>query len=190
MGNVYKIIPEINLRDITNPESEFLLDLLKHRTTHTLLEQYMTGPNGGPGDHVFIKQMMDTRNLRLTNPDKNGFTLFLDDSYGQSMTIMREESQVLAGLAPAFRANLCVSQEMGELILQRQMYMLQTLNIVIEDILDIGSSTRDQKKPSKKLTKPRQQPFQNSGFKSQQKPFRSLILSTALQTRKRLLKST
>jgi hypothetical protein len=154
MGNVYKIIPEINLRDISNPESDFLLDLLKHRATNTLLDQYMTGLNGGPGDHAFIKQMMDTRNLRLTNPDKNGFTLFLDeDQYGQSMTIMREASQVLAGLATAIRADRCVPQELGELVLQRQLYMLQTLNIVIEDILDIGSRTRDRKKPSKKSDK-------------------------------------
>ncbi|KAF2103130.1 hypothetical protein NA57DRAFT_63799 [Rhizodiscina lignyota] len=154
MGNVYKFIPEINLRDITNPESDFLLELLKHRTTNTLLDQYMTGLNGGPGDHAFIKQMMDTRNLRLINPDKNGFTLFLDeDSYAQSMTIKREASQIRAGLAPAIRANRCVPQELGELILQRQLYMLQHLNIVIEDILDIGSRTRDRKRPSKKSDK-------------------------------------
>ncbi|KIW25228.1 uncharacterized protein PV07_08424 [Cladophialophora immunda] len=154
LGNVYKIIPEINLRDITNPESDILLDLLKHRATTTLLDQYMTGLNGGPGDHAFIKQMMDTRNLHLDDPDPNGFTLFLDeDRYGQTMTIMREASQVRAGLAPAIRANLCVPQELGELILQRQLYVLQSLNIVIEDILDIGSRTRDRKKPSKKSDK-------------------------------------
>lgn len=154
LGNVYKLIPEINLRDITNPESDFILDLLKHRATNTLLDQYVTGLDDGPGDHAFIKQMMDTRNLRLTDPDKNGFTLFLgEDQYGQTMTIKRNASQVWAGLAPAVAANLCVPQELGELILQRQLYMLQTLNIVIEDILDIGSRTRDQTTPSKKSDK-------------------------------------
>ena len=30
LGNAYKIIPEWNLRDITEPESDFLLHLLKH----------------------------------------------------------------------------------------------------------------------------------------------------------------
>jgi hypothetical protein len=154
MGNVYKIIPEINLRDITNPESDFLLDLLKHRATNTLLDQYATGLDDGLGDHAFIKQMMFTRNLRLTDPDKNGFTLFLGEEwYGQTMTIKRDASQVWAELAPAVAAGLCVPQELGELILQRQLYMLQTLNIVIEDILDIGSRTRDQKTPSKKSDK-------------------------------------
>ncbi|RVX73553.1 hypothetical protein B0A52_02441 [Exophiala mesophila] len=154
MGNVYKILPEINLRDITNPESDFLLDLLKHRATSTLLYQYMTGLNDGPGDHAFIKQMMDTRNLHLVNPDKNGLTLFMEeDRYGETFTITGDVSQVRAGLAPAINANRCVSQELGELILQRQLYMLQTLNIVIEDILDMGSKTRDRKKPSKKSDK-------------------------------------
>lgn len=154
LGDVYKFIPEINLRDLTNPESDLLLDLLKFRATNTLLHQYMTGLNGSPGDHAFIKGMMDTRNLRLANAEKNGFTLFLDkDRYGQSMTIMREASQVRAGLEPAIRANLCVSQELGELILQRQLYMLQSLNIVIEDVLDIGSKTRDRTKPSKQSNK-------------------------------------
>lgn len=38
MGNVYKIMPEFNLRDITEPGSNSLLDLLKHRATKTLFE--------------------------------------------------------------------------------------------------------------------------------------------------------
>ncbi|KIW66112.1 hypothetical protein PV04_08316 [Phialophora macrospora] len=174
LGNVYKIIPEINLRDITDPESDFFLDLLKYRATNTLLDQYMTGLNGGPGDHAFIKQMMDTRNLHLANPDKNGFTLFLDeDQYGQSMTIVREASQVLAGLATAIRANRCVPQELGELILQRQLYMLQSLNIAIEDILDIGSRTRDRKKPSKKSDKAATAAFSKLSI---QEPAKSLSL--------------
>ncbi|EXJ78100.1 hypothetical protein A1O3_09261 [Capronia epimyces CBS 606.96] len=142
LGDVYKIIPEINLRDITSPESDFLLDLLKHRATNSLLDQYMTGLNGGPGDHAFIKNMMDTRNLALANPDRNILTLFF--------FLARI---VLARLAPSIRANLCVSQELGELILQRQTHLLQSLNIVIEDILDIGSKIRDRKKPPKRSDK-------------------------------------
>jgi hypothetical protein len=174
MGNVYKIIPEINLRDITKPDSDFLLDLLKHRATNTILDQYMTGVNGGLGDHAFIKQMMDTRNLRLTNPDKNGFTLFLDeDRYGQTMAIVRDAPQVLAGLALSIKANLCVPQELGELMLQRQLYMLQCLNIAIEDILDMGSRTRDRKKPSKKSDKAATAAFSNLSI---QEPAKGLSL--------------
>ena len=154
MGNVYKIIPEINLRDITDPDDQLLLDLLKQRARTTLLHQYAAGPKGGYGDHALIKQMMDTENLHLANHDKNGFTLFLDeDQYGQSMTIMRQESEVLAGLAPAIEAGFCVPQELGELILQRQLFMLQALNFVIGDILSMVSKTREKKKPSENSDK-------------------------------------
>ena len=153
LGVVYKIIPEINLRDITT-ESEFLLVLLKHRATNTLLDQYMAGPNGGPGDHAIMEHSMETRNLRLKDPVKDGFTLFLDgDKYGRSFEIMRDAPEAWAAVEMARRANLCVPQELGDLILQRQLYMLQTLNIVIEDILDIGSTTRETKKPSRKFDK-------------------------------------
>lgn len=38
----------------------------------------------------------------------------------------------------------------GELILQRQIYLLQTMNILIEDILDIGSTFRNKKTRPKK----------------------------------------
>ena len=38
MGNVYKILPELNIRDITEPGSDYLLDLLKHRATKSLSE--------------------------------------------------------------------------------------------------------------------------------------------------------
>jgi hypothetical protein len=39
MGNVYKFIPEWNLRDITAPSSDFLLDMIKHRATTPLQSQ-------------------------------------------------------------------------------------------------------------------------------------------------------
>jgi hypothetical protein len=114
----------------------------------------MSGLNGGEGDHAFIKRMMDTRNLHLVDHDDNGVMLFLDgDQYGQSMTIMHEASEVRAALAPAIRACLCGSQELGELILDRQLYMLQTLNIVVEDMLDLGSSPQDCMQPSRQPDK-------------------------------------
>lgn len=36
LGICYKVVPEWNLRDITDPNSDLLLDLLKHRATKTL----------------------------------------------------------------------------------------------------------------------------------------------------------
>ncbi|KAJ4365871.1 hypothetical protein N0V83_008493 [Neocucurbitaria cava] len=146
LGNVYKFLPEINLRDITSPSSDFLLDILKHRATTALHIQYTVGVSGGPGDHAHIVDMMQRKNLQLVNASryKDCYTLFYnEEKYGQSFkTTPNHKDEVLATLMPAIQAQLIVPQAIGDLILMRQMYLLQHLNIVIEDILDTASSTR------------------------------------------------
>lgn len=57
--------------------------------------------------------------------------------------------EALAIFEPAIQARICVPQSVGEFIIQRQIYTLQTLNILIDDILS-GSQTRIQKAPPKK----------------------------------------
>ncbi|KAF2786626.1 hypothetical protein K505DRAFT_330229 [Melanomma pulvis-pyrius CBS 109.77] len=147
LGNVYKLIPEWNLRDITSPSSDFLLDILKHRATTSLEEQYCRGVNGRSGDHEHIVDMMQRKNLQLTDASTytNCYTLFLEEHYGQSYKITPgKEDEVLPGLRPAIEAQLVIPQAVGELVLMRQTYLLQHLNIAIEDILDTASSTRAQ----------------------------------------------
>jgi hypothetical protein len=115
---------------------------------------------------------------------------FNKDRYGQSMEIMRDASQVWATLKRAVDANLCVPQERGELILQRQVYMLQALNVTVEDILEMGSTTRSQNKPSKKSAKAATAAFSNSASRSQSKSFHFRTSSRLLQSRRRRSKST
>jgi hypothetical protein len=154
MGNVYKLIPEFNLRDITEPGSDSLLSLLKHRATKTLFEQYCDGVNGGPGDHAFIDEMIRRKGLRHVEPFKDCYTAFMDDEkYGESYKILSDHDETLASLTPAIRARVFIPQSTGELILQRQMTLLQSLNIIIDDILDEGSQSRNQEKPPKKPDK-------------------------------------
>lgn len=154
LGNVYKFVPEINLRDVTKPGSDFLLDVLRHRATTSLIDQYGTGVNGGPGDLEFIEEMMRTRGLKHVESFTNCFTTFLDEeSYGCCYKALSHHTEMAAGLAPGIQARLIVPQATGELILIRQSTIIQSLNILIEDILDEGSKTRDQKKPSKKPDK-------------------------------------
>ena len=62
-------------------------------------------------------------------------------------------NEVLAPLMPAIHAGLCVPQSMGELILQRQLYLTQCLVILIDDILSKGSRTRANKEMLKKSDK-------------------------------------
>ncbi|KAI3198422.1 hypothetical protein CBS147311_6448 [Penicillium roqueforti] len=69
------------------------------------------------------------------------------DMYATSYQLMAKEA--LAIFEPAIQARICVPQSVGEFIIQRQIYTLQTLNILIDDILS-GSQTRIQKAPPKK----------------------------------------
>ncbi|EUC43584.1 hypothetical protein COCMIDRAFT_7017 [Bipolaris oryzae ATCC 44560] len=153
LENVYKFIPEWNLRDVTSPSSNFFLDMLKHRATSPLQAQYTTGFNGRPGDHAHILDMMQRKNLRLNDVSqyKDCYTLFLtEDGYGESVKILAEKQEVLANMKPAMQAGFIVPQATGELILMRQINLLQLLNIAIEDILDTASTTRAQtKQPNK-----------------------------------------
>jgi hypothetical protein len=153
MGNVYKIIPEFNLRDITEPESDYLLDLLKHRATKSLCEQYREGLNGGQGDAEFIFNSMRVNNLRHADPFRYCFTLFMDEEkYGQSFRVTDQAryEETMANLSVVVNARLCVPQSTGELILERQLYTLQHLNILVEDILELGSTSRNAKTRPKK----------------------------------------
>ncbi|KAI0123759.1 hypothetical protein BJ170DRAFT_703838 [Xylariales sp. AK1849] len=144
LGNVYKFTPEYNLQDITAP-GEFLLDMLKHRATKSLEEQYISGFNSRPGDH-HITQMMRTRNLQHVNPFKDCWTFFMDgDRYGKSFELLKDKEQTLAVFGPAINAGMCVPQAVGGLVLNRQQFLLQSLNIICEDILDVGSTARSQK---------------------------------------------
>ncbi|RFU75578.1 ipa protein [Trichoderma arundinaceum] len=149
LGNVYKFVPELNLQDISS-EPEFLLDHLKHRSTTSLFQQYCEGVHGQPGDRNFILEMMQKKNLRHIDPFKDSYTFFIEERYGDSFKILSEREETLAAFAPAIKAGLCVPQSTGELILQRQLTLLQTYNILIEDILDLGSQTRSNKQRSKK----------------------------------------
>ncbi|KAK4201207.1 hypothetical protein QBC40DRAFT_339297 [Triangularia verruculosa] len=151
LGNVYKFIPEWNLQDITKAGSDFFLDLLRFRATTELWDQYATGLNNGPGDHAHIVEMMEKRNLRLIERFDNCFSMFLPepDQYGRSYSIVRQDAEIMRGLKPAIDAGLCIPQNTGDLILLRQQYLLQSLNIIIEDVLEAGSKTRAQKAPAK-----------------------------------------
>ncbi|KAH7234142.1 hypothetical protein B0J15DRAFT_571794 [Fusarium solani] len=148
LGAVYKFIPEWNLRDISEPGSDFFLELLKHRATTTLVQQYC-GFNGGLGDYHHMVNVMDRTYLRHADSFEDCYTFFIDEKYGVSVKLSHEKEKSLAVFAPAVRANVCVPQSFGQLVLERQMVILQCLNIIIEDVLKIGSEAKDQQQPVK-----------------------------------------
>jgi hypothetical protein len=143
MGNVHMIVPEWNLHDLTECGPEFLLDLLQYRATQSLFEQYRDGLNGAPGDYAFI-EAVNTEGLQHAEPFENYYTLFSDnEKYGESYQVLSNQEHVRNAFESAIRAGLCVPQSTGDLILQRQLTLLQSLNLIIEDILDQGSPSRD-----------------------------------------------
>ncbi|KAF5608304.1 hypothetical protein FPANT_520 [Fusarium pseudoanthophilum] len=143
LGNVYKFIPEWNLADITAPNSDFLLDILKHRATKTLFEQYAEGVSGTLGDRHLIEKMVREKNLRHIDPFKHSYTYFYDEKYGESFTVQPKHlEEVMKGLRIAVDHGVLIPRSLGELVLQRQITILQLLNVMIEDILDQGSQTR------------------------------------------------
>ncbi|TGJ87658.1 hypothetical protein E0Z10_g1154 [Xylaria hypoxylon] len=151
MGNVCKFMPEWNLRDVTAAGSDFLLRMLEHRATKSLEDQYISGVGNGPGDYELVVDMMHTRNLRHAESFPNCYTFFMaGDKYGRSFKILKDKEETLAGFKPAIDAGLCIPQSVGELVLLRQIYLLQCLNIMVEDILEEASATRSQKKLPKK----------------------------------------
>lgn len=156
LGDVYKIIPEWNLRDITEAGSDFLLDLLKHRATKNIFEQYCEGVNGRPGDHLFIHDMVLNKGLRYAQEMKNCYSLFLDQNdYGKGFELMHGKTLAdIPALQPAIQSGCVIAQSTGELLLNRQMYMLQGLGIIIDDILEEGSTTRKTDGPPKTKTGP------------------------------------
>lgn len=156
IDEVYKMLPEWNLRDIADPVSDHLLDLLKHRATATLFEQYRGDPaTETQGDYGVIRHSMDFKGLRHSERFVDCYTLFTnDENYGTSYKLVSEKEETLAAFAPAIKARICLRQSTGELILQRQMYLLQCCNIMIDDILlEAGSKTRPKKKIPKKSDK-------------------------------------
>ena len=155
LGNVYMFMPEWNLHDITAHSSDLFLDVLKHRATTSLLDQYMEGADGAPGDYHHIIEMVEEEKLSLINPSryKNCWTQFYcEESYGESIEIMPAlKKEILMNLRKPIEARFIIPRAIGELVLARQVYLLQALNIAVSDILEIGSNHFDQKPRTRKL---------------------------------------
>ncbi|KAI3542681.1 hypothetical protein CABS01_04147 [Colletotrichum abscissum] len=150
LGDNYKIFPEWNLCDLTERPEHFL-SMLEHRIEKTPMEQYCYGLNGGKGDADIVQESMRTQGLRPPAPEKDWYMLFSDGEwYGCSVYLPEKDEKSLSGLVPAIRAGLVPPSDIGQLILKRQVTLLRSLNILIDDILDQGSKTRSNAQRPKK----------------------------------------
>jgi hypothetical protein len=113
------------LQDLIQPESEYLLDQLKHRAINSLREQYQSGVHSAAGDRASVLENID--HLSRTESTRGGFMLFINDAeYGQSFVFEEtaDRDTIMTGLSTALNTGRCVSLLTGELILQRQYYLL------------------------------------------------------------------
>ncbi|KAF7954676.1 hypothetical protein EAE96_005795 [Botrytis aclada] len=150
-GATWKIVPEMDLHDITT-EPEYLLDHLRYRATTSLLHQHRVCIYDGPGYCMFVLESMRNKNPRLTQDFKYCFTGFYDEeTYGQSFktTTAASYREVTTKLASVLEERIVVLKEVGELALTRQLNTLIHLNVLVADILDAGSTTKSTKPTAK-----------------------------------------
>jgi hypothetical protein len=155
MGNVHLIIPEINLQQLAGPDPDFFLSRLRHRATHTIHQQYLEGPDGWPGDGQVIRSNM-LQGLRHSKRYPLELTRLMDDAeYGESFKVRDAATyqKTLSDLSYAINAGAIAPRATAELVMQRQLYALQSFNILVEDILELGSTSRDNTAPKKKARK-------------------------------------
>lgn len=74
LGNVHKLVPDYNLQDVTGP-GDYVLELMEHRATKPLGEQFMSGFNGRPGDSVSSSLYSAQARLHHTSPSSRDLIL-------------------------------------------------------------------------------------------------------------------
>lgn len=62
------LVPDYNLQDVTGP-GDYVLEMMEHRATKPLGEQFMCGFNGRPGDSV--SSSLCSAPARLHRPGPN-----------------------------------------------------------------------------------------------------------------------
>ncbi|KAK1246964.1 hypothetical protein MKX08_000766 [Trichoderma sp. CBMAI-0020] len=145
LGIEYNIVPEFKLQDIST-KPEFLLDHLKHRGTTSLFHQYCHGAHGKMGDRNIIIEMTRDSQDRHLDPLKVSLALFGDMPYGHFVDFEAASNfhEQLAVFKPVMLAGFCVPRSIGEMILKRQLLIIQKLNILIYNILYLGSQSRQE----------------------------------------------
>uniref|UniRef100_A0A093VTB9 Uncharacterized protein n=1 Tax=Talaromyces marneffei PM1 TaxID=1077442 RepID=A0A093VTB9_TALMA len=138
---LYALIPEMNIRDIKGLP-DYFLDHFEFRAATSLTQQYRIGLEGAKGDHQVIMESVAINKVDGNRDFENELTFFMDeDRYGDRYKAKTQEDHqhVLYDLQSAVKAGLVVPRGIGELILERQSYILKHLCILVDDILKLGA---------------------------------------------------
>lgn len=145
LGVLCQYIPEYNLRDMTSRPEHFL-NILKLRASTPLYNQLYEGANGMPGD----RELIEETGMRHAQVPRDENTFFLEGKYyGQSFKSTVPGGELFPNL-PVDASSVMIPRPKGELVLLRQQFLFQFLNHIIEDILTLGSETRNKAAPDKK----------------------------------------
>jgi hypothetical protein len=133
--------------DVTWEKSEYLLDVLTHRATKSLEEQFWEDVDGGPGDY----DVMEAAEYDLHYQYGACYTYFTNDLYGETRRISEESrEEILNTFDEDIEAGVLVPAALGDLVLRRQLSMLKDLNEIFDVILDGKSGRKRQGRGSGK----------------------------------------
>lgn len=145
LGIAYNLVPEFDMQNISN-KPEFLLGHLKHRGTTSLFHQYCHGAHEKLGDRNAVIEMTRDSQDRHIDPLRFSLALFGDMPYGHFVDFEPNSNinEKLAVFKPVMLAGFCVPRSIGEMILKRQLLIIQKLNILMFNILYLSSQSRQE----------------------------------------------
>jgi hypothetical protein len=118
----------MNLKNLVTGDN--LLDMIAMRANTPILDAYVQDLN-------FVRRVVRTTGLRLTNPG-NGVYRFMDEeSYGELLTFAPHAPKNMADKILALgRGYAVIKQEEGTLVLDRQSRIYPLLQILTDDIME------------------------------------------------------
>ncbi|PLB54148.1 hypothetical protein P170DRAFT_344444 [Aspergillus steynii IBT 23096] len=134
-GEICLLIPEWNLQDLAKPDSDLLLDLIKHRATNWLSDQYLFGPNGSFGDEQFMLSTIHHCEMELEEFEDGKYRCFASEyHYGEEVSLPEHQC---SGSNDKELPRCTQPSVIGNYILARQMQFLQMMNLVVWEILAV-----------------------------------------------------
>ncbi|CZR66595.1 uncharacterized protein PAC_16496 [Phialocephala subalpina] len=150
LGKPSKLLPEWNIQDLAKSGPKPLLDILRYRAMNCLHEQYVAGSNGSLGDAEVIRNRVHANEL-VTNPYEEGLMMFHPQGkYGEVFAVPAVlPAEQKSTIDQAKEIGYLVPTALGLLIMERQVSAIQILSILIDVIMDDGSTAQTSKKRSK-----------------------------------------
>ena len=124
---------------------EHFLNIFKFRASTPLYDQLYEGASEGLAD----RELIENGGLRAdAHPEEK--TIFLEgEHYGTMLMPGPASGGTFPGLPFESAKFIIIPRVIGELILVRQQYLFSFLNHIVEDILELGSETRNKNAPEK-----------------------------------------